>query len=130
MRSLVRCRSQVRNLIAKRNQRRRGNEAVPIPALDFRMPHSTAPVIQLSLQILQGLLTPVIGATAVYIAWQQWKTNQRKYVLDRYERRLRVYQCVVETLRLINKDFRPDLQELFKFNYDTAEATFLFGPEI
>jgi hypothetical protein len=33
-------------------------------------------------------------------------------------------------LRNINRDFRPQLPDLFKFNYDTSEATFLFGPEI
>jgi hypothetical protein len=38
------------------------------------------------LRISQGLLTPVIGAIATYIAWQQWRTNQNKLKLDRYER--------------------------------------------
>jgi len=94
------------------------------------MPHITSSGAQFSMHILQGLLTPIIGVTTVYIAWQQWKTNQRKYTLDRYERRLRVYQHVVEVLRLINRDFKPELPDLFKFSYDTAEATFLFGPEI
>lgn len=36
------------------------------------------------LQVLQGLLTPVIAGTAAYIAWQQWKTNDRKLALDTY----------------------------------------------
>lgn len=86
--------------------------------------------VSLALQILQGLLTPVIGVTTLYIAWQQWKANVRKAVLDRYERRLRIYQHVVEILRLIVRDFKPEIHDLLKFSADTAEADFLFGEDI
>ena len=41
---------------------------------------------------LKGLLTPAIAIIATYIAWQQWKTNQRKLILDRYDRRLKVFE--------------------------------------
>jgi hypothetical protein len=82
------------------------------------------------LQIFQGLLTPVIGVIALYIAWQQWKTNERKFVLDRYERRLKIYQHVVEMLRLVCSKFNPEIRDLLKFSSDTAEGVFLFGPEI
>jgi len=94
------------------------------------MIHITASSANFALQILQGLLAPVIGLTTLYIAWQQWETNKRKYLLDRYERRLRIYQCVVEMLGSVSRDFRPQFPELFKFTYDTAEAAFLFGAEI
>lgn len=82
------------------------------------------------IQIFQGLLTPVIAGIAVYIAYQQWKVNKRKYDLDRYERRLRIYQRVVEMLRLIIKDYKLEFHDLPKFSADTAEADFLFGGEI
>lgn len=88
------------------------------------------PHVTLALQILQGLLTPVIAGIAVYIAWQQWKTNERKFVLDRYDRRLRVYQNVVAVLLLVQRDFKPEIMDLQKFRSDTAEADFLFEPEI
>ena len=80
--------------------------------------------------LFQGLLTPVIGIIALYIAWQQLKTNQRQAVLDRYERRLRIYQRVVEMLRFICSKFNPEIHDLIKFSADTAEADFLFGSEI
>jgi len=75
-------------------------------------------------------MTPVIGAVALYIAWQQWKTNERKAILDRYERRLLIYQRVVEMLRFVCSKFNPEIHDLIKFSADTAEADFLFGSEI
>jgi hypothetical protein len=82
------------------------------------------------LHVMQGLLTPTIGGIAVYIAYQQWKTNERGAVLARYERRLRIYQRVVEELRRICGDFKPTIPDLIKFSAETSEADFLFGPEI
>jgi hypothetical protein len=43
--------------------------------------HWTSSGASLALQILQGLLTPVIAGIAVYIAWQQWRTNERKLAI-------------------------------------------------
>jgi hypothetical protein len=88
------------------------------------------PHIALALQILQALLTPLIASIAVYIAWQQWQANKLKLVLDRYDRRLRVYENVVALLLLVQRDFKPQIMELQKFRRDTAEADFLFEPEI
>jgi hypothetical protein len=88
------------------------------------------PHIALALQILQALLTPVIGAIAVYIAWQQWQGNKLKLALERYDRRLHIYQNVVAVLLLVQRDFKPQITELQKFRADTSEADFLFEPEI
>lgn len=82
------------------------------------------------LQILQGLLTPVIGLTTLYIAWQQFQMNRRKTILERYERRLQIYQRTVEMIRLVVRNFKPEFQDLIKFSADAAEADFLFGEEI
>ena len=46
----------------------------------------------------KALLTPVIAIVATYIAWQQWKTNQLKLHLDRYDRRSAVYEDVRQIL--------------------------------
>ena len=46
--------------------------------------------------ISSALLTPVIGVVAVYVAWQQWKTNDIKLKLDLYDRRLKIYLKVKE----------------------------------
>jgi hypothetical protein len=88
------------------------------------------PHVALVLQILQALLTPVIAGIAVYIAWQQWKVNERKLALDQYERRLRIYERVVTFLRLVLRDFKPEINDLQAFSIDTAESDFLFESEI
>src|SRR5437879_4905063 len=80
--------------------------------------------------MLQGFMTPLIASLAVYIAWQQWKANERKLVLDRYDRRLRMYQEDIAILSLMLQDFKPQNQDLTKFRQKTAEADFLFGPDI
>ena len=82
------------------------------------------------LEVFKGLLTPLIAIVTTYIAWQQWRTNERKSKLDRYDRRLRIYQRVVEFIGIACRDFKPDSHEVIKFHAETAEADFLFGPEI
>ncbi len=83
-----------------------------------------------AINILQGLLTPVIALLALYIAYQQWQVNERKYHLDLYERRLRVYREVVAFLSRVFRDFKPDITELQAFIASTAEADFLFDADI
>lgn len=84
----------------------------------------------LVIEVLKALLTPVVAAVATYIAWQQWKTNALKLKLDRYDRRLRIYEEVKRILSLIARDTDVDMDELLKFRTATAEADFLFGPDI
>jgi hypothetical protein len=77
-----------------------------------------------------ALLTPLIAIIATYIAWQQWKANELKLKLERYERRLRIYQEVVKMLSRIMRDADARLEDLMAYRGNTAEADFLFGPEI
>ena len=72
----------------------------------------------------------MIAGIAVYIALQQWKTNERRAVLDRYDRRFRIYQRVIEFIRLACEDFKPSFHEIIQFHQDVLDADFLFGPEI
>lgn len=80
--------------------------------------------------ILSALLTPVVAVVTTYIAWQQWNGNKLNLKMDRYDRRLHVYQEVVRLLHTINADTKPKWEDLINFTASTAEATFLFGSEI
>lgn len=80
--------------------------------------------------IAKALLTPIIAIIAVYIAWQQWKTNQQKLNLERYDRRLHVYEEIRKILSIILRDAKANTDDLLKFRTSVSEADFLFGPEI
>ena len=82
------------------------------------------------LELSKALLTPVIAVITTYIAWQQWKTNRQKLNLDRYDRRLRIYQEVIRILSIILRDAKASTEDLLKFRTSVSEADFLFGPEI
>jgi hypothetical protein len=82
------------------------------------------------MSVLKGLMTPLIGVIALYIAWQQWKGNELKLKMERYERRLRIYEEVVKLLKTVCRDFAPEWHGILNFIGVTAEAEFLFGPEI
>ncbi len=86
--------------------------------------------LSLAVWYLQGFLTPVIAIIAVYIAWQQSKTNKLKLRLDKYDRRLRVYQEIIKVLSVEVRDADVKLDDLVKFRAETAEADFLFDPDI
>ncbi len=81
-------------------------------------------MIQKAISIFQGLLTPTIGVIAIYIAWQQWQGNKLKLKMDRYERRLRVYQEVVKMLK-IGSNGKPEWAEIIDFSGQTAEGDFI-----
>ncbi|WP_162350166.1 hypothetical protein [Pseudoxanthomonas gei] len=79
-------------------------------------------------EISKALLTPLIAIVATYVAWQQWKTNQQKLVLDRYDRRLKVYEEVRKILSIIVRDAKASYEDLLAFRTSVSEADFLFGP--
>ena len=81
-------------------------------------------------EISKSMLTPMIAVVTVYIAWQQWRLNERKLNLDLYDRRLKVYEEVKQILSLILRDAKASYDDLLKFYRAVSEADFLFGPEI
>ena len=72
----------------------------------------------------------MIAAIALYIAYQQWQTNRRKLDIDLYDRRLAIYQAVDKFVSAIVRDLDPKLEDFYEFRWATAEADFLFGPDI
>lgn len=80
--------------------------------------------------VSQALLTPSIALIGAFLAWQQWRINKLKIRLERYDKRLRVYQEVVKILSIIARDAGASTDDLLKFITETSEADFLFGSEI
>jgi len=50
--------------------------------------------------------------------------------LERYDRRLRIYEEVRKILSIILRDADASTEDLLKFITSVSEADFLFGPEI
>lgn len=80
--------------------------------------------------LLNALLTPIIAVIATYIAYQQWQGNKLKLKMERYERRLRVYQEVVKMLKQCTNGDLREFAAIVDFGAATAETDFLFGSEI
>jgi len=82
------------------------------------------------IQILQGLLTPVIGLIAVYIAYQQWRTNRDRLALDKYDRRMKIFDEVKKLVTIVNCAPEVSIDDLQLFRAATAEADFLFDKDV
>jgi len=76
--------------------------------------------------LTSALLTPTIGAAVAYIAYQQWRTNQRREERESRAARLAVYRRVKALLRDVDltREVRRDLYK--DFCEACAEADFLF----
>ena len=86
--------------------------------------------IEQFIRIASALLTPLIAVVATYIAWQQWRTNQQRFVMDRYDRRIRIYEEVRKILGIVVRDGGATWDDLLAFWRAVSEADFLFKPEI
>jgi hypothetical protein len=81
-------------------------------------------------RVFAALLTPTIGAIAVYIAFQQYKTNKNQFRLALLERRLKVFDSASELIATVLRHARVDVPDLTKFLSGTRESEFLFGSDI
>jgi hypothetical protein len=83
------------------------------------------------IQVLQGLLTPVIAAIAVMIALFQWRTAQQKMALDLFDRRMETYSALRTIIGKVMASSSAATHEAgFEFLQALDRARFLFGAEI
>lgn len=80
--------------------------------------------------LFSALLTPVIGAIALDIAYQQHITNKRQLRLALFERRLKVFDSTGELIGTVLSRGRVGNDDLIKFLRETKETEFLFGADI
>ena len=81
-------------------------------------------------QILSGLLTPLIAILAGYIAWQQYRTARDKLKLDLYDRRFRVYRGLMDFLHAVIQEGSASRDALGKYYSETNEKKFLFDADV
>jgi hypothetical protein len=80
--------------------------------------------------VLSALLTPMIAVVAVWIAYQQLKTNKTRLNLEQYDRRLAIYKALDAFYAEVGVHGTAKYPMVFKMRADTAEAAFLFPPYI
>lgn len=85
---------------------------------------------QSNIPFFQVLTSLIVGLLAAYIAYQQWKTNHLKLKHDLYERRLVVYDSLMEFLADVVRLGNCNLKTLLEFNRRTRESRFLFGKDV
>jgi len=71
-----------------------------------------------------------LSAVFLYVAYQQWKTTKKKFNLDCYDRRIKVYEEARKFIELVKQKGSPTSDEIRNFESVTHEAEFLFGSEI
>jgi hypothetical protein len=80
--------------------------------------------------LLSALLTPLIAAIAVSIAWQQYVVNHRQHRLALFEKRMAVFNSTMKMIGSVMQTANADLSQCFQFIKDTRDHEFLFGPEV
>ncbi|AMR77259.1 hypothetical protein [Cupriavidus nantongensis] len=86
-------------------------------------------VVKALAPLFAAVATLVIGLIAGYIAWKQWETNRNKLKLDRFERRLAVYEAAGTLIGHVIAQARPTDEAMFKFLDDTRLAVWLFDED-
>lgn len=87
---------------------------------------------ELIIKVFKGLLTlpSVTVFIALYIAWQQLRTNKQALKLKIYDKRFYVYKEFQKIFKVISANAKPSMDDMQQFRKSVSEADFLFGPEI
>jgi len=82
------------------------------------------------IEISSALLTPTIAILGIYIAYQQYKTNNQRLRYETYERRLHIYRTIQSFLSEVLREGTTNYNNALKFLSDTSEAYFLFDNSV
>lgn len=86
--------------------------------------------LEAALRLSQSLLTPVIAGIAVYIAHQQWKTNDLKVRIELFDRRLAVYDAAADLMYQVISQGDLTWEQLRVFSKKAKDSQFLFSDEV
>lgn len=89
-----------------------------------------APIVRDVVDILSALATPVTAGIAAYIAYRQYKTDQRRLRHEGYERRAAVFRGVLGHLSAILRHGHVKLELLPDYIKATSEKKFLFRADL
>jgi hypothetical protein len=79
---------------------------------------------------MQGWITVIIAALALFIAYFQWVTAHQRIVLDLFEKRLRLFNSIELVIAQVLRDAETSPETLRTFLQAEADARFLFGDDV
>lgn len=79
---------------------------------------------------MSNAIAVVLGLMMVYVAWQQWRTNHHRLKLELYDRRLKVYEGLIEFLKHITSEKIVTEQLMSQYITAVASSEFLFNDDI
>jgi len=84
-----------------------------------------------------GILKLIIGVAGINFAYQQWKINlqnakinEDKLRLDLFDKRLSIYNSIMDLINIIVTSGGVTNEEISKFRYRTRETNFFFDKDI
>ena len=81
------------------------------------------------IQTANALVLPGLAVAGGFVAWLQWRTNERKRRQDLFDRRFEFYRRALSAYTEFHSD-RHGSTEAWEFELFNIEAGFLFGPDI
>jgi hypothetical protein len=82
------------------------------------------------INIFSSLLTPIIAILAVWIAYQQMKSNRDKIRLELFESRMKIFSILRESLGKIITDGSPQNIEFKEFYFAVEQSRFLLNKDL
>lgn len=82
------------------------------------------------LDIFSGFLTPLIAIIAIWIAYHQMKSNRDKIRLELFERRMKIFSVLRESLGKILNDGSPKNIDLREFYFAVEQSKFLLNNDL
>lgn len=82
------------------------------------------------IEVLQGLLTPIIGVGILYIAIQQWRINQNRLRHELFDRRFVMFEAARDLILAILREAEIGPQDLRTFIGQTVGSRFLFSRKV
>ncbi len=78
----------------------------------------------------QTILTILIAGIATYIAYQQHRTNRNKLKLDLFDRRIKVFYALRDSLVLFQRHLAIEYNDISELRRSLIGSDFLFGKEV
>lgn len=82
------------------------------------------------IDLVAALSIPVIATIAAYVAWQQWKINERRLKHELFDRNFKVYDAILRFIGSVMASGKANDEHLSEFNRETRAAKFLLDDEI